>query len=72
MRAWRAVADTLGGLWQLLMLAGRSGFRTRGPYWRWRYETAFGSDPALLPPRAARLRAILAYGCWVHRMKRGR
>jgi hypothetical protein len=72
MSAWRGLADGFGGLWELFMLAARSGFRLRGAYWQWRYETAFGSDPARRPSRAQRLRAILAYGRWVYRMKRGR
>lgn len=62
--------ETLGGLWELALLAARSRFRLRGRYWRWRYETAFGSDPAVRPPRRQRLRAVLEYGRWVYRMKR--
>lgn len=64
--------DTIGGLWELFLLAARSGFRLRGAYWRWRAETAFGSRPQELPSRRERLRAILSYGRWVYRMKRGR
>ncbi|MHC4128084.1 MAG: hypothetical protein ACYTE6_16055 [Planctomycetota bacterium] len=68
----RHVLDTLGGLWELLLLAVRSRFRVRGRYWRWRAETAFGAEPKARPTRWRRARAALEYGRWVHRMKRGR
>ena len=68
----RRAIDTLGGLWELLLLGARSGFRLGGPYWRWRRETAFGGDPERRPSRGERLRAVLDYGRWVYRMKRGR
>jgi hypothetical protein len=68
----RGLIETLGGLWELFLLAVGSRFRVRGPYWRWRYETAFGGDPAARPPRRQRLRAMLDYGRWVYRMKRRR
>jgi hypothetical protein len=63
--------ETLGGLWQLVCLVLREGPRLRGRYWRWRFETAFGTDPARMPARSARLRRILEYGRWLHRMQRG-
>ncbi len=63
--------DTIGGLWQLLSMAARSRFRLGGAYWRWRRETAFGTDPARLPPWSQRVRQLLAYGRWVHQMKKG-
>ena len=72
-RLMQRFTDTVGGLWELLLLAARAGFRMNGPYWQWRRETAFG------PPEAARrfgflarVRATLEYGRWVYRMKRGR
>ena len=65
------VINTLGGIWQLVLLAAGSGFRLRGRYWRWRRETAFGGDPGARPGRWQRVRAALEYGRWVHRMKRG-
>jgi hypothetical protein len=68
----RALFDTLGGLWELMLMALRTRFRMAGPYWRWRMETAFGADPRRRPPRRQRLRAVLDYGRWVYRMKRGR
>lgn len=64
------IAEIAGGVWELLLLAARSRFRMRGAYWRWRAETAFGTDPAARPPLRRRLRAVLDYGVWVHRMKR--
>ena len=59
-----------GGLWELFLILVRARFRLSGPYWRWRSETAFGSDPAKRPPAAERFRQVLAYGRWVHRMKK--
>jgi len=70
--AMTRILETIGGVWQLLLLALKTSCRLRGKYWRWRYETAFGSDPARLPSRSARLGAMLDYGRWVHRMKRRR
>ena len=64
------VVETLGGLWELLVLAIRSRFRMGGAYWRWRSETAFGADPAQRPPLPERFRQVIAYGRWVHRMKK--
>lgn len=63
--------ETLGGLWELASLAARHGTRLRGPYWRWRSETAFGTDPARRPPRREMIRMLLEYGRWVWRMKHG-
>jgi hypothetical protein len=64
--------DTIGGLWELLRLALRTRFRFSGPYWRWRIETAFGSDRRRWPPLRERIMAALEYGRWVHRMRRER
>jgi len=68
----RSFLDTLGGLWQLALLAGKTRFRLTGAYWRWRMETAFGSDHRRWPPRRQRIQAILDYARWLHRMKRAR
>lgn len=64
----RHLLDTIGGLWQLFLLAARSRFRLTGRYWAWRRETAFGRSN----PRSRRetLHAVLEYGRWIHRMKR--
>ncbi len=67
----RRLIETLGGLWELFLLGFRTGFRFRGPYWRWRMETAFGADPTARPSRWRRFGAVLAYGRWVYRLKRG-
>jgi hypothetical protein len=67
----RGVLETIFGLWELLRLAVRSRGRLASPYWRWRAETAFGTDPATRPGWAARARQVIRYGCWVHRMRRG-
>ncbi|MBT8484695.1 MAG: hypothetical protein HKO59_05170 [Phycisphaerales bacterium] len=66
----RWLVETAGGLLELVRLGGRSGFRLRGPYWRWRLETAFGSDRSAWPPRRQRLAAMLEYARWVYRMRR--
>jgi hypothetical protein len=68
----RNVLETLGGIWELGLLAVRSRLRLRGPYWRWRAETAFGVRPQARPSGWRRARAVLEYGRWVYRMKRGR
>lgn len=62
---------TISGLWALFILGCKTRFRFRGPYWRWRLETAFGADRSKWPPRRDRWRAMLEYGRWVRRMKRG-
>ena len=64
--------DTMGGFWELFKLIITNGFRLRGHYWRWRYETAFGTNPANQPGRFERFRAMIDYGRWVYRMKRHR
>lgn len=66
----RHLLETIGGMWALLMLAARTRFRLRGSYWRWRMETAFGSDRTKWPPRRERFHAILDYARWVHRMRK--
>ena len=68
----RSIIDTLGGLWELLLLGYKTRFRFKSPYWRWRHETAFGSDPSRMPSPGERRRAMLHYGIWVYRTKRGR
>ncbi|MBC22925.1 MAG: hypothetical protein CMJ32_03275 [Phycisphaerae bacterium] len=62
----------LTSAWELLLLAAGSGFRMNNRYWKWRHETAFGSDPAKWPSPAQRRRVIMEYGRWVHQIKRGR
>jgi hypothetical protein len=65
----RPVLDTLGGLYELARLAFISRFRFRGPYWSWRMHTAFGRGyPS---SRWELFRAVLAYGRWMRRMRRG-
>ncbi len=60
--------ETLGGLWALLRLGVRSGFRFRGAYWHWRLHTAFGRGyPA---SRWEMARSVLAYARWMHRVRR--
>jgi hypothetical protein len=66
----RTVSEILGGLWQLFAIAVRMRLRLRSSYWRWRHETAFGSDPRRYTTRWQRFLAMIEYGRWVHRMKR--
>lgn len=66
----RTLWDSLMGLYELARLAAISGFRFNGPYWSWRLHTAFGRGyPA---SKRELVLALLAYGRWVHRMRRGR
>lgn len=66
----RHVLETLGGVWELVVLAWKSRLRLRSPYWKWRSETAFGNDLSKRPPLRERIHTIIEYGKWVHRMKR--
>ena len=63
------ILPTVGGLYQLARLGVLTRFAFRGPYWRWRLETAFGRGR----PDSARemIRGVLDYGRWMHRMRRG-
>lgn len=64
--AW--LRDTIGAIYELARLAVITRFRFRGPYWRWRFETAFGRGmPAT---RRELLRRLLDYARWMHRMRR--
>lgn len=67
----RHTLDTLGALYQLARLACISRFRFGGPFWQWRLHTAFGSDQSSERPISRNFSAILEYGRWVHRMRRG-
>jgi len=60
--------DVLVALRGLAHAAWGIGFRFGGRYWRWRMETAMG--PGRGPGPRSRLRAALAYGLWVDRMRR--
>ncbi|MCI0365015.1 MAG: hypothetical protein L0219_14150 [Phycisphaerales bacterium] len=62
--------ETIGGCWELFRLGMKTRWRLRGPYWRWRYETAFGADPARRPTKWSQWRSVIEYGRWVHRMRR--
>lgn len=65
----QAIIDWFGGLYELARLAVITRARFNGPYWHWRLHTAFGRG---YPPRAETIRAVLAYGRWVYRSRRGR
>ena len=66
----RGFLNFLGGAYELTRLAALSRFRFRGPYWQWRMHTAFGKG--LPKSRVELVRSILAYGSWMHRMRKGR
>lgn len=59
--------ETLGGCVELCRLVVLSRFRLRGPYWSWRWQTAFGRG---VPPRGELIRGLLEYGRWVYRTRR--
>ncbi|MBC02862.1 MAG: hypothetical protein CMJ34_06120 [Phycisphaerae bacterium] len=61
----------MSGLLGLLHLAAVTRFRLRGRYWSWRMETALGSDRSAWPSARERRRAILLYGAWSRRLRRG-
>ncbi|MCA9278642.1 MAG: hypothetical protein H6815_10665 [Phycisphaeraceae bacterium] len=63
-RLWSLVM----GCFMLLGLLVRTGFRTRGPYWRWRIDTAFGRG--MPESRRERIHTTLDYGAWMWRMRR--
>ncbi|MCG3122710.1 MAG: hypothetical protein GIKADHBN_01103 [Phycisphaerales bacterium] len=56
-------------MWELGRLAVITRLRFKGPYWNWRMHTAFGRG---MPGRGETIRAVLAYGRWIYRMRRGR
>lgn len=66
----RMILDTIGGLYELSRLAILSRFRFKGPYWQWRMHTAFGRGYP--DSRAELFASVLAYGRWMHAMRRGR
>jgi hypothetical protein len=53
-----------------LRLGFATGFRLRGAYWRWRLETAFGTDPGRMPDARERREAMVDYLVWTHRMRK--
>ena len=66
----RHVLLTLAAGWELLRLGFVTGFKFKGPYWRWRMHTAFGRGmPAT---RGEYYRSILHYGRWVHQQRMSR
>jgi hypothetical protein len=62
----RIILALPGALWQLARLGIITGLRFRGPYWTWRWKTAFGEGT---PPRAEKFRAAIEYGRWVAKMR---
>jgi hypothetical protein len=61
------IAENFWALYELARLGVVSRFRFRGPYWRWRLHTAFGRG---YPARGELVRSVLAYGRWVHQMRK--
>lgn len=66
----KRAAQTVLGIAELLRLAAITGFRFRGAYWRWRFQTAIG--PGERPPRADIIRRLIRYGAWSRKMRTGR
>jgi hypothetical protein len=64
----RGALANIGAAYELARLAVLTRFRFRGPYWRWRTHTAFGRGYPR--SRLELVRAVLAYGRWVRRMRR--
>jgi len=65
----RHAIDTVGAIYELARLGIITRFRFRGPYWEWRLHTAFGRGYP--ESRVQLVRAVLEYGRWVRRMRRG-
>ncbi len=65
----RHAIDTVGAIYELARLGIITRFRFRGPYWEWRLHTAFGRGYP--ESRVQLIRAVLEYGRWVRRMRRG-
>lgn len=55
--------------YELARMAIVARFRLRGPYYTWRWQTAFGRGT---PPRAELLRGLVEFGAWAHRVRTGR
>lgn len=64
----RAIWENLGGVYELARLGVVTRLRFGGPYWQWRLHTAFGRGYP--DTRWELMRAALAYGRWMHRMRR--
>lgn len=64
----RPITENILAIVELIRLGWITRFRFDGPYWKWRFETAFGRGWP--EPKRERLRAILSYGRWVHQMRR--
>ena len=45
-------------------------FRLRGRYWRWRMDTALGSDRTRWPSFGERRRAFIQFGAWARRIRK--
>lgn len=69
MNPFRSAIDTLGAVYELARLGVITRFRFRGPYWEWRLHTAFGRGYP--ESRWELVYAVLEYGRWVRRMRRG-
>jgi hypothetical protein len=64
----KSLMENIGAVYELARLGILTRFRFRGPYWRWRTHTAFGRGyPG---SRLELVRAVLAYGRWMRRMRR--
>ncbi|MCA9288061.1 MAG: hypothetical protein KDA05_05720 [Phycisphaerales bacterium] len=62
-----SIGTAILGAFELLRLATLTRFRLRGPYWSWRWHTAFGRGT---PRRSELLWAMLRFGRWARRMRK--
>lgn len=67
----RHVLLTLAAGWELLRLGFVTGFKFKGPYWRWRMHTAFGRG---MPEGGTwgLVKSVVEYGKWVHQQRMSR
>lgn len=65
----RRTIDNLLGILELLRLGVITGFRFKGAYWRWRWQTALG--PGHQPTRTEIVRRLIRFGVWSRKMRTG-
>ncbi len=66
----KGIRHWIAGLLGLLLVVVRYRGRFKNAYWRWRRETAFGSDSSETPGGVDHWWAILDFGAWVWQMRR--
>lgn len=72
------ILERIGGLFELARIGVASRLRGGEAYWKWRRDTAFGSQAASVKYGTKKLSAwqragaMMRFGAWVVRMKRFR